>query len=143
MIKSSLICIAVAISVFTTGCASSSSGSVNPSLKKDEPKFFSKSGGSACLLGATIAGLACLGIKDDNKASACLIAATAGCAAGISTAGAAAAAGHQRKGHAQGKHKGKCFFHFHQSPFSIQVLSRYHKIPSNATPKRHAAGAAC
>ena len=53
MIKSSLICIAVAISVFTTGCASSSSGSVNPSLKKDEPKFFSKSGGSACLIAAT------------------------------------------------------------------------------------------
>lgn len=84
MIKSSLVCIAVAISVFTTGCASSSSsGSVNPNLKKDEPQFFSKSGGSACLLGATIAGLACLGIKDDNKASACLIAATAGCAAGM------------------------------------------------------------
>ncbi len=83
MIKSSLVCIAVAISVFTTGCASSSSGSVNPNLKKDEPKFFSKSGGGACLLGATIAGLACLGIKDDNKASACLIAATAGCAVGM------------------------------------------------------------
>lgn len=83
MMKSSLVCIAVALSVFVTGCASTDSGSVNPNLKKDEPKFFSKSGGSACLIGATIAGLACLGIKDDNKAAACLIAATAGCAAGM------------------------------------------------------------
>ncbi len=83
MMKSSFVCIAVALSVFVTGCASTGSGSVNPNLKKDEPKFFSKSGGGACLIGATIAGLACLGIKDDNKASACLIAATAGCAAAM------------------------------------------------------------
>lgn len=83
MTKSSLTCIFVALSVFVTSCASTGSGSVNPNLKKDEPQFFSKSGGGACLIGATIAGLACLGIKDDNKASACLIAATAGCAAGM------------------------------------------------------------
>ena len=83
MKKSSLLCIAVALSVFVSGCASTGSGSVNPNLKKDEPKFFSKSGGTACLIGASIAGLACLGIKDDNKASACLIAATAGCAAAM------------------------------------------------------------
>jgi len=83
-LKINTICVSLAAAIFLSGCATSQSrGSVNPNLKKDEPAFFSKSGGTACLVGASIVGLACMGIKDDNKLATCLAAAAAGCAAGM------------------------------------------------------------
>ncbi len=84
LLKFNAICVSMAAAIFLSGCATSQGGgSVNPNLKKDEPAFFSQSGGTACLLGASIAGLACMGIKDDNKLAACLAVAAAGCAAGM------------------------------------------------------------
>ncbi len=80
-LKLNLLCISLAIAVGLTGCATT--GTVNPTLRKDEPKFFTKSGGGACLIGASIAGLACMAIKDEKKLNACLIAAAAGCAVGM------------------------------------------------------------
>ncbi len=79
-ISKSLIAVAVSVAIALTGCATTGVGQVNPNLRKDEPKFFSRSGGMSCLIGATIAGAACTLIKDDNKLAACLAAAAGGCA---------------------------------------------------------------
>ncbi|MEF2913353.1 MAG: hypothetical protein U0O25_03390 [Succinivibrio sp.] len=57
--------------------------SVNPNLKKDEPEFFSKSGAQSCVGGALVTGLACLFVTDGDKLPACVAAAAAGCAVGI------------------------------------------------------------
>ncbi len=80
VISKSLIAVAVSVAIALTGCATTGVGQVNPNLRKDEPKFFSKSGGMSCLIGASIAGAACALIKDDHKLAACLAAAAGGCA---------------------------------------------------------------
>ncbi|MGN1281833.1 MAG: hypothetical protein ACI4UM_08040 [Succinivibrio sp.] len=76
-----------AMSLFIAGCANtgtSAASDVDPDLKKDEPKFFSRSGATACAGGALITGLACLLLKDDKR-EVCLAAAAAGCVLGMTS----------------------------------------------------------
>lgn len=76
----------LAVSAFLCACQnpiSQEDPNVNPNLKKDEPEFFSKSGAQSCAGGAFVAGLSCLFITDGDKLPACVAAAAAGCAVGI------------------------------------------------------------
>lgn len=81
--KTSLI--ALTLSAFLAGCASSKSETdVDPLLSgKDSPTFFSGSGWGACATGAAVTGLSCLLLKKEDKA-VCLAAAAGGCAVAMS-----------------------------------------------------------
>jgi len=69
------------------GCETLGIGSpgVDPRLTQDEPKFFSKPGAQACLVGAGVGALGCLLAGRDNMVACMAIAAVAGCAVGATT----------------------------------------------------------